>query len=66
MDLASFDPEVSAWVAEAGSYTVKIGASCKDIRQTASFTLRNNLTVKKESVALVPVVKINELKPIIP
>jgi beta-glucosidase len=36
-DLASFDEASSSWLAEAGSYTVKIGASSEDIRQTASF-----------------------------
>jgi beta-glucosidase len=36
-DLASFDAAASAWLAEAGSYTVKIGASSEDIRQTATF-----------------------------
>lgn len=63
MSLASFDPVSSSWIADAGEYTVKIGASSKDIRQKASFKLGNNMTVKKESVALVPQVKINELKP---
>jgi beta-glucosidase len=62
MNLASFDPKVSAWVADAGTYTVKIGASSKDIRQTASFNLGNDITVKKESVALLPKEKIDELK----
>jgi beta-glucosidase len=61
--LASFDPVSSSWIADAGKYTVKVGASSKDIRQTVSFDLGKNLTVKKESVALVPQVKINELKP---
>jgi len=37
-DLASFDAASSAWVAEAGTYTVKVGASSEDIRQTATFT----------------------------
>ena len=37
-DLASFDAASSSWVAEAGTYTVKIGASSEDIRQTATFT----------------------------
>ncbi len=63
MDLASFDPKVSAWVADTGTYTVKIGASSKDIRQTASFKLGNDISVKKESVALIPKEIINELKP---
>jgi beta-glucosidase len=63
MSLASFDAASSSWIADAGTYTVKIGASSKDIRQTATFDLRKNLTVKKESVALVPQVDINEIKP---
>ena len=37
-DLASFDEASSSWVAEAGTYTVKIGASSEDIRQSATFT----------------------------
>lgn len=61
--LASFNPPTSSWVADAGQYTVKIGASSKDIRQTASFTLGKYLNVDKESVALVPKEKINELIP---
>jgi beta-glucosidase len=62
-NLASFDPAVSSWIADAGDYTVKVGASIKDIRQTATFNLAKAITVKKETVALVPKVKINELKP---
>jgi beta-glucosidase len=36
-DLASFDEASSSWLAEAGTYTVKIGASSEDVRQTATF-----------------------------
>lgn len=61
--LASFDPAPSAWVAEAGRYEVRLGASSKDIRQTASFTLARGLVAKKEARALVPKQKIEELKP---
>jgi beta-glucosidase len=62
-DLASFDPKLSTWVAEKGVYTVKIGASSNDIKQTATFNVGNDIIVKKESSALLPKVKINELKP---
>jgi beta-glucosidase len=37
-DLASFDEASSSWLAEAGTYTVRVGASSEDIRQTATFT----------------------------
>jgi beta-glucosidase len=47
-DLASFDEASSSWVAEAGTYTVRIGASSEDIRQTATFT-----KAKEEKVATV-------------
>jgi beta-glucosidase len=62
-DLASFNPELSSWAAEKGTYTVKIGASSKEIKQTATFSLGNDLIIKKESPALLPKIKIDELKP---
>jgi beta-glucosidase len=61
--LSSFDPASSTWIAEPGKYEVKIGASSKDIRQTAVFELDRELTVKKESRCLVPRVPIQEFKP---
>ncbi len=61
--LSSFDPASSSWIAEAGRYDVKVGASSRDIRQTASFELESEQIAKKESVALVPKVDINELNP---
>jgi beta-glucosidase len=63
-NLASFDASSSSWIADAGAYTVKVGSSSKDIRQSASFTLAKDLTVKKETIALVPKQKIDELKPV--
>jgi len=62
-DLASFDPVLSAWTAEKGLYTVKAGASSKNLHQTATFNLGNDIIVKKESPALLLKDKINELKP---
>jgi beta-glucosidase len=47
-DLASFDAPSSSWLAEAGSYAVKIGASSEDIRLTATFS-----KAKAEKVASV-------------
>jgi beta-glucosidase len=62
-DLASFDPVLSAWTAEKGLYTVKAGASSKNLSQTATFNLGNDIIVKKESPALLLKDNINELKP---
>lgn len=59
--LASFNTEVSSWVADAGNYTVKIGASVDDIKLTKSFTLENDLEVERVHKALLPQVKIDEL-----
>jgi beta-glucosidase len=61
-NLSSFDPASSSWIAEAGKYEVKLGASSRDFRQTASFILAKDLTVKKETVSLLPREKVNELK----
>jgi beta-glucosidase len=61
-DLESFDTARSAWVAEGGSYTVKIGASSTDIKKTAKFTVANNITVEKVHNVLKPQVEITELK----
>jgi beta-glucosidase len=35
--LASFNPAVSSWIAEAGKYEVKVGASSRDIKLSTSF-----------------------------
>ncbi|PWT78185.1 MAG: glycosyl hydrolase [Bacteroidetes bacterium] len=61
--LASFDTNATAWIAEAGSYSVKIGASSKDIKLTKAFSLASDLVVEKVHKVLSPTVEINELKP---
>ncbi len=61
-DLASYDTQNEDWVAESGAYIVSIGASSKDIKQTAEFRLGKELIVEKDEKALTPPVSINELK----
>jgi len=61
-DLASYNTDSSAWIADAGEYTVKIGASSLDIKQKASFSLKKDLVVEKDHKALTPKGLINELR----
>ena len=51
-DLAWFDEPSSSWLAEAGTYTVKVGASCEDIRQSATFSKAKQETVASVSAAI--------------
>lgn len=62
-DLASFYTSQSAWIADAGKYEVKIGASSEDIKLSKSFALAKTLMVEKVHKALVPEVIIEEIKP---
>ncbi len=59
-DLASFHTDRAAWIAEAGTYTVKIGASALAIRQQAAFDLPQELIVEHTHNVLVPQVPIDE------
>lgn len=61
-DLASFDTDRSSWIADAGKYMVKVGASSSNILQTAVFNLGKELMVEKTTKSLAPSVKIDELK----
>lgn len=61
-DLASFDTNQEAWVADAGTYRVRIGASSEDIKIEKTFTLAGPITVQKVHKALAPQVPIQELK----
>lgn len=60
-ELASFNTHTSAWVAEAGTYTVKAAASSLDIRQRAAFRLPTTLVVSQSQPLLVPHAPVAEL-----
>jgi beta-glucosidase len=60
--LASFNTASSSWIADAGKYTVKIGASSRMIRQTATFNLAKEIRVEQDHQVLAPKVEIKELK----
>jgi len=62
-DLASFDTNTTSWIADAGNYTVKVGASSLNIKATASFNVSKDFIVEKDHKVLAPQVQINELKP---
>ena len=61
-DLASFNTDATSWIADAGTYTVKVGSSSANIKQTASFSLAKDVVTEKCIKALVPQVPISELK----
>ena len=61
-DLASFNTARSAWIADAGRYSVMVGAASDDIRQTGGFSLPHELTVEKVHKVLVPQAEITELE----
>ncbi len=60
-DLASFDTKSTSWIADAGNYEVKAGASSTDIKQSATFNLPKPIIVEKDHKVLAPQVDINEL-----
>lgn len=49
-DLGSFDTQRSAWVTDAGTYTVKIGASADDIKLSQNFVVNKELVNKVHDV----------------
>ncbi len=59
--LASFQSGISAWVADAGKYEVRIAASSKDIRLKASFDLSKMIIVEKVHDVLYPNFALKEL-----
>lgn len=59
-DLASFDTKRASWIADAGKYIVKIGASSENIKLSADFTVPKEIVVEKDHNVLAPQVEINE------
>ena len=53
-DLSSFDASSYSWVAEAGTYTVKVGASSDDVRQAATFVKARAEKVASVSTSVGP------------
>lgn len=62
-DLASFLENKSAWIAEAGTYKVLIGASSLDIKKTVEFSVDNEIIVEKVKKAFAVDTKFTQLKP---
>ena len=60
-DFASFDEATSSWIAEAGNYTLKVGASSLNIKQTAGFKIAKEINAGKVTKALTPSREINKL-----
>jgi len=61
--LASFDTELTRFVADAGTYQVKIGGSAELILLKKEFTLGQKILLPQLNKVLVPQVEIKELKP---
>ncbi|MDP4226290.1 MAG: fibronectin type III-like domain-contianing protein, partial [Bacteroidota bacterium] len=59
--LASFWSGISAWVADKGLYEVRVGASSKDIRSKATFTLPERIVVEKVHNVIYPNIALKEL-----
>src|SRR5262249_18807483 len=58
--LASFDTGRSAWVAEPGTYSIKVGASSRNIKQTATFSLDKEIVVEKDHKVLSPKAEVDK------
>ena len=62
-DLASFDTPSSSWIAEAGTYSINIGASSTDVKSSAKLELSKDIIVQKSRKLLSPGSVLRELEP---
>lgn len=60
-DFASFHEQSSSWIVSPGVYSIKIGSSSTNIKQSISFEVDNEIIVEKVSKALKPNREINKL-----
>lgn len=61
-DLASFVDEKSAWIAEKGTYILKIGASSENIKLEKDFTVDTNITAEEVPDAFEMDIEMESLK----
>ncbi|ULC57968.1 glycoside hydrolase family 3 C-terminal domain-containing protein [Flaviramulus sp. BrNp1-15] len=61
-DLASFVPNRNAWVADAGTYKLLIGASSLNIKQTVEFSVENEIVAEKTNPTLALDIQFTDLK----
>lgn len=59
-DLASFSEDQSAWITEAGRYTIKFAAAVNDIRCTSNYTIKQSQSWSVSNV-LAPKTDIQEI-----
>jgi len=62
-DLVSYHTDKSEWIADEGQYMVKIGASSRDIKQTATFKVGSKIVTETDHKVLQPLIAIDEYKP---
>ncbi|WP_210519935.1 glycoside hydrolase family 3 C-terminal domain-containing protein [Hymenobacter terricola] len=62
-DLASYNTAATAWVADAGTYTVLAAASSLDVKQRATFQVGKAVVTAKSRHLLVPQAPLAELQP---
>ena len=60
-DLASYNTAAEAWIADAGAYTVRVGASSLDIKQASTFQVPKEVIVEKSRRLLAPQGPITEM-----
>jgi len=61
-EIASFYPDKSQWIADAGTYTILVGKSSQDIVLKSEFKIKNTLVVEKVKPAFTEKLDFSDLK----